>query len=65
MRWLADIVLVDVIEGVPEGKGLDMLDAMLIAREDIVVLRHTELCWYRKFRHVIITAEAEWRASPA
>ncbi len=40
-RNLADIVLLDVIEGVPEGKGLDLLEAMPIARTDIVV-RGTE-----------------------
>ena len=27
-QGLADIVLVDIIEGVPEGKGLDLLEAM-------------------------------------
>jgi malate dehydrogenase len=36
-KGLADIVLVDVIEGVPEGKGLDLLEAMPIARNDILV----------------------------
>ena len=37
-QGLADIVLVDIIEGVPEGKGLDLLEAMPIARKDISVL---------------------------
>jgi malate dehydrogenase len=37
-KGLADIVLVDVIKGVPEGKGLDLLEAMPIARRDINVL---------------------------
>ena len=36
-QGLADIVLVDVIEGVPQGKGLDLLEAMPLARKDIVV----------------------------
>ncbi|MGA7770639.1 MAG: malate dehydrogenase [Candidatus Sulfotelmatobacter sp.] len=37
-QGLADIVLVDILEGVPEGKGLDLLEAMPIARKDISVL---------------------------
>lgn len=36
-KGLADIVMVDVIEGVPQGKGLDLLEAMPIACEDVVV----------------------------
>ena len=27
-RELCDLVLVDVVEGMPQGKGLDMLEAM-------------------------------------
>jgi malate dehydrogenase len=34
---LADIVLVDVIDGVPQGKGLDLLEAMPIARKDVII----------------------------
>jgi malate dehydrogenase len=37
-KGLADIVLIDVIEGVPEGKGLDLLEAMPIERRDVTVL---------------------------
>lgn len=37
-QGLADIVLVDIIEGVPEGKGLDLLEAMPIAGRDVAVL---------------------------
>ena len=29
-RELGDLVLVDVVEGLPQGKGLDMLEAMPI-----------------------------------
>ena len=36
-KGLADIVLLDVIEGVPEGKGLDLLEAMPIAGKDIEI----------------------------
>ena len=27
-KELADVVLIDIIEGVPQGKGLDLLEAM-------------------------------------
>jgi malate dehydrogenase len=33
-RELADIVLVDVVEGMPQGKGLDLLEAMPIIGSD-------------------------------
>jgi len=35
---LADVVLIDIIEGMPEGKGLDLLQAMPIAKRDCFVL---------------------------
>jgi malate dehydrogenase len=37
-KELADIVLVDVIQGLPEGKGLDLLEAMPIEKRDVTVL---------------------------
>ena len=33
-KELADVVLIDIIEGVPQGKGLDLLEAMPIDRRD-------------------------------
>ena len=33
-KELADVVLVDVVEGVPQGKGLDLLEAMPIEKRD-------------------------------
>src|SRR5256885_3205033 len=33
-KELADIVLIDIIEGVPQGKGLDLLEAMPIEKRD-------------------------------
>ena len=36
-RGLADVVLVDVLEGIPQGKALDMLQAGPIAGEDVKV----------------------------
>ncbi len=35
---IADVVLIDIIEGVPEGKGLDLLEAMPIAKKDSYVV---------------------------
>ncbi len=37
-KELADLVLIDIIEGVPEGKGLDLLEAMPIEKKDSFVL---------------------------
>ncbi|MBI3174784.1 MAG: malate dehydrogenase [Chloroflexi bacterium] len=37
-RELADIVLVDVVEGMPQGKGLDLLEAMPIIRKDVKIV---------------------------
>ena len=33
-KELADIVLIDIIDGVPQGKGLDLLEAMPIEKRD-------------------------------
>src|SRR5438552_17140851 len=37
-KELADIVLIDIIEGVPQGKGLDLQEAMPIEKSDAHVL---------------------------
>jgi malate dehydrogenase len=37
-RELCDLVLVDVVEGMPQGKGLDMLEAMPIVGKDVKVV---------------------------
>jgi malate dehydrogenase len=34
---LADVVLIDIIDGIPEGKGLDLLEAMPIVKCDVHV----------------------------
>jgi len=36
-RELADVVLVDVVEGIPQGKGLDLLQTGPVLRSDVVV----------------------------
>ncbi len=37
-RELADLVLVDVLEGMPQGKGLDLLEAMPIIGKDVEIV---------------------------
>src|SRR5215475_7473462 len=37
-KELANVVLIDVLEGVPQGKGLDLLEAMPIEKRDSFVL---------------------------
>jgi malate dehydrogenase len=37
-KELADVVLIDIIEGVPQGKGLDLLEAMPIEKRDSFVI---------------------------
>src|ERR1700757_4458044 len=36
-KELADVVLIDIIDGVPQGKGLDLLEAMPIEKRDSYV----------------------------
>jgi malate dehydrogenase len=36
-RELGDVVLVDIVEGVPQGKGLDMFESTPVARVDVKV----------------------------
>ena len=35
---LADVVLIDIIDGVPQGKGLDMLEACPVSGSDVCVI---------------------------
>ena len=37
-KELCDIVLIDIVEGVPQGKGLDLLEAMPIEKRDARIL---------------------------
>jgi malate dehydrogenase len=37
-KELADVVLIDIIDGVPQGKGLDLLEAMPIEKRDCYIL---------------------------
>ncbi|MDP2976293.1 MAG: malate dehydrogenase, partial [Anaerolineales bacterium] len=37
-REIADLVLVDVVEGMPQGKALDLLEAMPVLGKDVAVV---------------------------
>ena len=50
-KELADIVLVDVVEGVPQGKGLDLLEALPIEKRDVHVIGTNDYARHHKLRH--------------
>jgi len=55
-KELADVVLVDVVEGVPQGKALDLLEALPIEKRDVSVIGAND---YESTAHsdiVVITA---------
>src|SRR5204863_7874499 len=37
-KELADVVLIDVLEGIPQGKGLELVEAMPIEKRDCRIL---------------------------
>lgn len=37
-REIADLVLVDIVEGMPQGKALDMLQAMPVIGKDVTIV---------------------------
>ena len=55
-RELADIVLVDVVEGMPQGKGLDLLEAMPIVNKDVEIVGSNDYAATKGSDIVIITA---------
>lgn len=55
-KELADIVLVDVIEGLPQGKGLDLLQAMPIENKDVGVCGTQDYTETANSDIVVITA---------
>ncbi len=48
-KELADVVLVDVVEGVPQGKALDLLEAVPIEKRDVTHHRHQRLRGHGEF----------------
>src|ERR1022692_3267269 len=55
-KELADVVLIDIIEGVPQGKGLDLLQAMPIEKRDSTILGTNDYADTAKSAIVVITA---------
>jgi len=55
-KELADIVLLDVIEGVPQGKGLDLLEAMPIEKRDCAITGTNDYADSAASDIVVITA---------
>jgi malate dehydrogenase len=55
-RELADLVLVDVVDGMPQGKGLDMLQAMPIIGKDVEIVGSNDYAATRGSDIVILTA---------
>ena len=55
-RELADLVLVDILEGMPQGKALDMLEAMPIVNKDVEIVGSNDYAATKGSDIVIITA---------
>src|SRR5437763_4394757 len=55
-KELADVVLIDVLEGIPQGKGLDLLEAMPIETRDSYVLGTNDYADTANSDIVVITA---------
>jgi len=55
-RELADLVLVDVVEGMPQGKALDLLEAMPIANKDVEIVGSNDYIATKGSDIVVITA---------
>ena len=55
-KELADVVLLDVIEGVPQGKGLDLAEAMPIEKRDVSIVGTNDYADTARSDVVVITA---------
>jgi malate dehydrogenase len=55
-KELADIVLVDVVEGVPQGKALDLLESMPVERRDVQITGSNDYSQTGDSDIVVITA---------
>lgn len=55
-KELADVVLVDLVEGVPQGKALDLLEAMPIAKQDVKITGSNDYAATANSDIVVITA---------
>jgi malate dehydrogenase len=55
-KELANVVLIDVIEGVPQGKALDLLEAMPIEKRDVSIVGTNDYAETANSDIVVITA---------
>src|SRR5208283_4170649 len=55
-KELADVALIDVVEGVPQGKALDLLEAMPIEKRDVQIVGANDYSVTANSDIVIITA---------
>jgi malate dehydrogenase len=55
-KELADVVLIDIVEGVPQGKGLDLLEAMPIEKRDSHIVGTQDYADTANSDIVVITA---------
>jgi len=55
-KELADVVLLDVVEGVPQGKGLDLAEAMPIEKRDVSIVGTNNYADTANSDVVVITA---------
>jgi malate dehydrogenase len=55
-KELADVVLIDVVEGIPQGKALDLLEAMPIEKRDVHVVGSNDYAATASSDIVVITA---------
>src|ERR1700721_2368887 len=55
-KELADVVLIDVVEGVPQGKALDLSQAMPIEKRDVSILGTNDYADTANSDIVVITA---------
>jgi malate dehydrogenase len=55
-KELADVVLIDVVEGIPQGKALDLLEALPIEKRDVNVIGSNDYAATANSDIVVITA---------
>jgi len=55
-KELADVVLIDIVEGIPQGKGLDLLEAMPIEKRDCHIIGTQDYADTAGSNIVVITA---------
>jgi len=55
-KELADVVLIDIAEGIPQGKALDLLEAMPIEKRDVSVIGANDYAATANSDIVVITA---------